>query len=424
MYRCDGITVAGVQCRLISRRKGNSVYYCHHHKKPEESKEGSDLLSAFASRMGMLESGEAPKVKPRWMDDGSEYEKPKYEKRKPKTKFEKFLAGLPDIDPDFTTTMSMKEQRDAHARAVEFLKKHLRKEVPYHVGVKMVSPPEHGAVEYAGQKLNPEVFTWEYTKDVTQAIQDAGDRDDEDTIYIFTAASQYNGGEAPDRLTIPTFAALPVYKKDRTQGPAAQRAFSPLQVEIINCAANIGLNGLCDVLDEETKSAVAHGYFTPTGKNILKVLAQLRTAGHRIQFLCVESIPRDRSERVHLMLTAAPAFGRYRLPPYLTKEQETEVVYLCALLSFRAQFHHAVDLATKYDKKVVLKATGVGLGVFENDPKIVGKAFVAAAAEFEQDLLETGSEVRFQLFNPSGAGKTYGNDAKMAEFAGLQQYTK
>ena len=164
-------------------------------------------------------------------------------------------------------------------------------------------------------------------------------------------------------------------------------------------AAIWGLTDCATCSTEETKSEIAHGYFTPTRANGTKVIEQLRTRGDQIQYPVVAANPRKGSKPVHLFLVAAPAFGMYTESNTVINKQEKEVKFLCALHGVRAQLQKCIDLAKETGKPVRFNPTAVGLGVFENDPKIAAKGFYVAAKEYEQELKEHKVEVLFQIFN-------------------------
>ncbi len=303
------------------------------------------------------------------------------------------------IDQDFTSKTSLEDQRKAHDNAIIYLKKELS-----NIGAEFecVSHPKTTVPEFGVanifQDLNPEVFKAQYTAGVQEDIIRDGKRADNYEV-VYGAASQFNGCEAPSKFTINPGEAAAVYQGDRTQGPQAQLAFGNDQVEIINCGGNLGFNGLCNLLDETTKGEIAHGYFTPSEANEAKVIDQLKNNGNRIAYPVIASIPRGGNKRVHLFLVAAPAFGYYQTSDTVTGDAKNEVQFLCALHGFRAQFQKCIDLAKKTKSPVRFNPTGVGLGVFGNEPNIVARGFYMAAKEYEQELIDNKVEVRFQIFN-------------------------
>lgn len=335
----------------------------------------------------------------------------------------KAIASTKPIENDFTMTTSIEDQRKAHEDAKLFLKEELSK-----IGAKIdfVShsidiTPELGNFEFKGP-LDPEVFAMQKKGDVRQEILKDGQRSG-DNLVVYGVASQYNGCEAPGKYTIPPGNAVIVYKKDNTQGPAAQLAFSPDQVELINCGGNLGFNGLCNVLDEETKTEIAHGYFTPSGENAASVIQQLRDNGKKIEYSCIANIPLGAKKVVHQILVSAPAFGEYSREcngVCVEGKEKEEIQFLCALHAYRAQFENCNNLAKDTGKQVIFKPTTSGLGVFGNDSEIVTKAFYQAATEYQKELKENNVKVLFQIF-VNKYGKTDKRIDKMAEELGLSE---
>jgi hypothetical protein len=310
-------------------------------------------------------------------------------------------TSIPWIPENYTSATPMEEQRKAHERAKIFLSKNLQG-LGAHVA--FISPPEKAAPELSsieiGDPLNPAVFSWQATLGVQDDITRDGLLNDK-IIRKYSAASQFNGCEAPDNVPVRPGNGVKAYKGDPTQGPQAQLAFPPDQVEIINCGGNIGFNGLCNVLEETTKDTVRGGYLTPVSRNIDSVIDQLRNFGHKIEYLSVSNRPIGGIAPVGLILVAAPAFGMYNADLSLDPNKKREVQFLCALHGFRAQFCDALQSAG--DKQVILNVVAVGLGAFGNNKEVVAKAFYTAAKEFEGQLAEKKVQVRFQVFD--GVGK-------------------
>lgn len=309
------------------------------------------------------------------------------------------IESVKPIAENFTTETSIDDQRIAHQTAKDFLTQHL---TSIGADVAFISPPTLGATQQVSNvdftPLLEGVFYWEYTQGVAEDIQMDGNREEDNTI-LYGAASQFNGCEAPDVFTLPPGEAVPTYKMDPTQGPQAQLQFHPHQVELINCGGNIGFNGLSNVLDEQTKSTMEHGYFRPTPAHADAIIHALMQDG--IEYICVANRPYDENKKnygtkpVHMALMSAPAFGYGGMK---SGEQRHQIEFLCALQSFRAQFQHCIDLAQKDGKPVIFKAAGMGLGVYGNLAINVAKGFYVAAKEFETRLQENRVEVRFQIF--------------------------
>ena len=228
-----------------------------------------------------------------------------------------FVSNVQPIDENFTTNKTIEVQREAH----EFAKRHLSEELGKRKGIEVyfVSPHELPFSDVDSVQFRPldsDIFTWENTKGVQGDIQ--RDAKVPGQLVLYGAASQHNNSEAKWQFTPLPGDAVHQYKGDPTQGPKVQLQFSNEQVEIINEAANLGFNGLCYVLEESTKTAVRHGYFSPVTKEMADVvISQFEKRGNEIEYLCVGSVPKDisgqkkNSEKVYEMLVSQPAFGTY-----------------------------------------------------------------------------------------------------------------
>jgi len=306
------------------------------------------------------------------------------------------------IDPDFTTNMSIEGQRAAHETAKKYLEDNIQ---AMNGDVFIVSPPKsknkknNDYTQPIGD-VDTSIIFWENTQGVQGDIQRDGKV--KNRLVLYGVASQFNGSEAVRRLTVPPGQAVNAYASDNTQGPGAQLQFPNEQVEIINDAANLGFNGLCNVLDETTKDCVKHGYLTPmTEASADAVIAQLKEKGHLLEFPCIGNIPKgaDNTEKVYEMLVAAPAFGMYARGVKLTDEQKQELTFLCAVNAYRAQFAQTLELAKlNPGKEVIFKPTAPGLGVFGNEAEFVCKGFAVAAREFETEFRNHGVKVALQVF--------------------------
>lgn len=322
------------------------------------------------------------------------------------------------IDPNFTVSKSIEEQRNAHDIAKKYLQKEAGKinaEVHFVSPLNYLSAPKIYEVEIK-QDLDISVFTWKNSKGVQGDIQQDGKLPGH--IALYGVASQFNSCEATDRFTPKPGTAVNTYKGDPTQGPGAQLQFSNQQVEIINNAANLGLNGLCQVLDDSTKITIKHGYLTPeTQESAEMVIRHLQQNGNKIEYPCIGNIPKGETntEKVYEMLVSAPAFGMYNIGS-ASDNQKSEIEFLCALHGYRAQFQQAIQLAILTpEKQVIFKPTAPGLGVFGNRVENIAKAFYVVAKEHENQLKEKNIKVELQVFQGKGEAR------KMAMVLGLNE---
>ncbi len=319
-----------------------------------------------------------------------------------KNEIQKIISESSCIINNFTEFHSLEKQKELHQSAKTFLKENLAK-----IGAKysVVNPKniikcDLDSIDLSVNFENSSIFKMAYTNGVMGDIEQDGNRQ-EDNHIVYGVASQFNGCEAPVKMTIEPGKAVNVYKDDRTQGPQAQLAFSDEQVELINCGGNLGFNGLCNLLDEETKAEIAHGYFTPQQSKADQIINLLKSSGTNIEYPCVENKPKGGNKTVHQILVSAPALGIYahkETEKELPLEQKNEIEFLMAFYSFQAQFQLCLDLALESKKPVILKATAVGLGVFGNKPENVAKAFYAAAQNYVDAFKENRVQVIFQVF--------------------------
>ncbi|ADI38887.1 hypothetical protein [Waddlia chondrophila] len=327
------------------------------------------------------------------------------------------MMHIQKIDPEFTEVKSIIEQREAHKNAKKYMQQEAERigaEVFFVLPGKLSSCPKVDDVEI--KHLDAKVFTWQNTNGVQGDIQ--ADGKNSDHVVLYGVASQFNSCEAVSRFTPEPGTAVETYRTDPTQGPGAQLQFPDEQVEIINHAANLGFNGLCEVLDDSTKNAVKHGYLTPkTEKSASIVIEQLKANGHKMEFPCIGNIPKGaNTEKVYEILVAAPAFGIYSLGK-ITDQKKKKIEFLCALQSYRAQFQQALKLAALHpQKQLIFKPTAPGLGVFGNRVDNVAKAFYVAAKEYESRLIDKKIQVRLQVFQSRGSARMMANTLRLTQW--------
>jgi hypothetical protein len=334
------------------------------------------------------------------------------------------IKNTKPIDRQFTTNHTIEQQRRAHAKAKNFLTENLGK---LGAKVEFLRLPQKAPVEFhytsINSPLDSSVFSWEISKSVQADIKEDGNRK-ENNVIIYGIASQFNASESTTPSTFPPGEAKHFYSSDHTQGPEAQLSFSDQQVEIINCGANIGFNGLCHVLDENTKSTVTHGYLLPNANNGSQILDRLTKDGNKTEYLCVANKPTGGNKPVHQVLLSAPAFGDYEKKKMaLDDKTKNEIQFNVALNGYRVLFQKGIDEAeAKKGKEVIIKPAAIGLGAFANNPEAAAKAYWLAAYENQAKLKELGVQVRFQIFESPKDGMLDANAEKMKDLIGLQKF--
>lgn len=323
-------------------------------------------------------------------------------------------------------------QIQAHQDAKKYMKEEIG-ELDVMASYKIIQPPIPSESELP-TKLNSDIFWYEVNTGVQNAIQNSAKKSlesDSETIELYGVASQFNGCEATNKFTPPPGMAWSLYCEDFTQGPGAQLQFGHKQVEIINKGANLGFNGLINLLTPDTYSSVKHGYFSPeditkveTWKSILKDNANL----NKIEYQLIGNIPfigtgmdakrnpiptiedeeigNKGRNPVYMLLTAAPALGMtYNMnlmqqPDYTSYQGSlNEICFSIGLANYRALFAAAIKLSLSHpNKQIIVKTTAVGLGVFENPFRPVAEAYKQACLEFQEYFGKKNITVPFQLF--------------------------
>ncbi len=319
---------------------------------------------------------------------------------------QKATAETKEMENNYNAT-PYDAQLEAHRNAQNFLKEDLGKVGgDYQVvtptlrevhTIKFWTDDEIENETHIVNTLNQNVFSMEITRGVARTIKEASEKTDVVTAVV--AASQLNGAESQLRTLVSPGIVRFAYEADGTQGPAAQLTNSDEILELINLGAHRGVNYAIHILSEETKTAVQGGYLTPTSKEqAARLTEELKVKGARIRVPYVGAVPENAgTNKVYQVFVSAAAFGRYDLGGQ-TEEQKREIQYLVALHSYRAQFEAALKLNRDTGKPVELKAVGMGLGMFGNEPHIIAQAFYDAAIEYERALENAKVKVKFQVF--------------------------
>lgn len=441
MNKCGESTCAGTPCQRKGKAKG---FKCSAHKlgksKCASTKDAADpkpaakssRRKAASTKVTKKEKLTAPKVpappKARRSlipeTDESEDMAAYLGAAKPRRTVVEHTVG------DAISKQSIEAQQALHEEAKEYMVENL---TDLGAQVDFVHPPPfaYAALNDAKiGKLDGQIFYYQITRNVTDDIIKDGNQNEYTAVY--SAASQFNGAEAMGPYTIEPGLAVSEYKKDPTQGPQAQLAFQPKQVNLVNNGANIGFNVLIWILTELTKTAVRHGYLIPSVKQRADVSRALEEDAERIEFMCIASVPARYKPKpklkdihpitfskhpVHMILVSAAAHAnnwKESHDPILD-----EIDYKCALNAFGAQFKHTQELVKK-GHTVWLKVAAIGMGAFKNKPDIVAKAFYQVASKYKFDKKKV--KVLFQVYEPDPKKEPRGDAMDVAKLLGLQLF--
>lgn len=342
------------------------------------------------------------------------------------------LAQILQSAKDKTVPESLSNPIQYHESAKKFLQDHLSK---FGSEVSFFSPPPSTSSSFSKPtKLDPSIFSFEKTLGVQYDIQEAATSSDDTVLEVYGVASQANLSENTVPQPVPLGRGVSTYRSDPTQGPTAQLCFHPAQVELLAAAGNLGFNSLVKVLDESTKKMVQHGYCQPASDpDCTTICEQVKTKGKDIEYACVTSTPKGGHRPVSLLFGFAPCFVDTKtcaMYPIDSKNRD-DLSYQIALQSFRAQLAQVVRLAkTHPSKKIIFKPTGLGLGVFQNSPKAIERAYLEACQEFAPQLKQYNAKVRWQVFcrpqqRPSSVQYTYERSAyEIAQHLELQEHPR
>jgi len=230
--------------------------------------------------------------------------------------------------------------------------------------------------------LNPNIFSYRETTGVQKFIQQFRDSGCTD-IHVFGAASQFNSTEAAEAFVPKCGFAHQFAQNDHTQGPAVQKENRKI-FEVIGVAANFGLNSLSNVLNTELAyNALSNGYLMPNKEQLAAVVDCFIQNGDKMEVTCYHC------DGVEVVLTAAPATGYNPAKKSFDSNMNDRLEQNAAALAYSAQFNRYIELLkanSDSEKRLVGHMTGVGLGVFANNPVAVANGFKQAALQFQQDL--------------------------------------
>ena len=194
---------------------------------------------------------------------------------------------------------------------------------------------------------------------------------------------------------------------DSTQGPLAQRT-NPRMFELVNAAANLGFNELADVLSEDARGALKHGYLTPNDpKETKAILQSFEHNGTKVSALCVKSVPEGGRSGVYLVMGAAAAFGIYFNHRLLFFEPEAmedcfRLQRTDLFWDYLAMFNKTLELAQQNPgKRILFHPASIGGCAFANQPEQIAEGFRQAAVWFQNEVGRLGLKnvsVQFEHF--------------------------
>ena len=187
---------------------------------------------------------------------------------------------------------------------------------------------------------------------------------------IVQVASQFNALESMSKER----AALSIYPFDPTQGP---RAVMPCANALFQRDTIMHYDAFEDVMpDEATRKRFVQGGYVTWNKDPAEFQAQLGANNENVQKLRILSMwtkPELADTEVLQCYTAAAPTSAYGNSG--NKKQQDEIAEALVVEQYTAIAKMAVIRARETGQTVPLHLTFVGGGAFENDPKILQKAF-------------------------------------------------
>lgn len=246
-----------------------------------------------------------------------------------------------------------------------------------------------------GNSLDNSIFSYNITYDVGKNIIQDSHYPKQTTIYGIM--SQYNGCDSGDKFVPQTSSmCYDIYLCSQNHGADAQLVFPIPQIELLRRSAELGLNSLCNILDNSTCSDVSFGILTPTKHNVEKFIEQIKRDNHRIEYPAITNNVYDGGETpITLLFGSAPAYGSYEngiISPIAKKE----ISFLLALCTYRAQFTYIININKP---NIVFKPCILGIGSFSNDIQMITKAYYIACKGFERELKLKNIIVELQIYS-------------------------
>jgi len=242
-------------------------------------------------------------------------------------------------------------------------------------------------------------------------------------IHVYQVASQYNCSEAPSPFTPPVGEAMLCSEHDRTQGPLAQRT-NPAAFELVTAfLTHLGFNMLENVLPKEwntytEESPVVHGYLRPNNQNLDRMVNEFEDHFQKLESVCYGSAVKNWvdssrvANTVYILLQAAPAIGYCNRD--IDPEETQDLQKLAAFANYVALFNAGIQLAKQHQKPVVLHATAVGGGVFQNQTPYIQFGFEKAALILQKQMKEVGAMVQLEAFRNTGVVKEMADRLKIS----------
>jgi hypothetical protein len=264
-----------------------------------------------------------------------------------------------------------------------------------------LTPPNDFEIQH--RVFDPSLVNYEHADSLGTNI--TWDMQIKDTMFFYTMGRRFDGSVVHNSL----------------DSRYTKTLLSSKETRAVECAANLGLNGLAHVLDDKTREAVSSGFFIPNAEIVADVILQLKQQGHLTQYPVILIPSQHTVNSVGIILVATPMFGDFGPEnDALTKEDREQIQFICAFNAFTAQFEMCLRAAKEHKKQIVLKLAALGMGRLGHEPSVVAKALYAALTLHQKALNENRVQVRVQVLLTNGAADV--NDRQIVDLLDLPRY--